>query len=270
MRKDYISVSGSDEQMNEASFVEQYWTGIWEKGAGDEAWNRDIERREEFGLMKPFLDQLPAGARILDGGCGTGAWTLCLGRLGYEVVGLDISRATIEKLKTLFPNKNFEEGDIRSTRFPDGSFDAYFSWGAFEHFEIGLGPCMSEARRIVKPGGYLFVSVPFHNERMWKRDHQPLAAVDSDYESGAGYRHAQRFYQWRLTKQELQREFEMYGFNTLQINAIHKSSGIHRMIVTDFGFAPQSPAHYVLSRVLGPLVGKDYVSHMIMAVGRKW
>ena len=148
--------------------------------------------------MAPYLAQLPKGARILDGGCGLGDWTLCLARQGFSVAGLDLSRQTVAQLKSRFPEAEFVDGDIRRTVFSDNSFDAYFSWGVFEHFEAGLQDCVREAYRIVKPGGWLFITVPMDNLRL-----AMLAATNSSIPVPEG---RQRFYQWRLTRPELQRE----------------------------------------------------------------
>src|SRR5262249_17010217 len=130
--------------------------------------------------MKPYLDRLPKGSRLLDGGCGTGEWTLYFQQKGFDVCGLDISRTTVEKLKSYFPDSRFVVGDIRKTDFPDNTFDAYYSWGAFEHFEIGLGPCLDEAYRVLKPGGWLFISVPLHNGRLVRKERKPLSVWDED------------------------------------------------------------------------------------------
>jgi ubiquinone/menaquinone biosynthesis C-methylase UbiE len=110
------------------------------------------------------------------------------------VIGLDISKATIERLSEIFPDHNFIVGDIRSTGFDDESFDAYFSWGTFEHFEIGLGPCFKEANRILKKGGYLFVSVPFQNGRHLRKDRRELYMWDENFDRENGYVKEIRFY----------------------------------------------------------------------------
>ena len=54
--------------------------------------------RPEYRVMAPYLRQLPPSARMLDGGCGLGEWTVNLSRLGYRVLGLDISEETVTLL----------------------------------------------------------------------------------------------------------------------------------------------------------------------------
>ena len=67
-------------------------------------------------------------ARILEGGCGTGAVARHLAKINSscEVVGLDPSPRFIQKAKELsdgFSNLRFEEGDALSLPFDNASFD---------------------------------------------------------------------------------------------------------------------------------------------------
>lgn len=253
----------------ETDFVKEHWTHVWNQSDFGKGAREQVERRTEFEIMAPILKSLPQGARILDGGCGLGAWTLGLSSMGYKVTGMDLSEKTILKLKEMFPGEQFEAGDLRATRFSDDEFDAYFSWGVFEHFEAGLGACLNEAHRIVKKNGHLFISVPFHNRRLWRRDHMPLGAVEPDYIQGRGYAKSMRFYQWRLTEQELRRELEMHGFTVQSVMPIHKEVGVHRMLVTDYGISANSMLHNVLLKLLSPVLPSSYIANMVMAVGVK-
>jgi len=267
MRKDYITVLDKAET-SETDFVKDHWTEVWNKMSSGSGALEQIVNRSEFRIMEPFLKKLQSGARVLDGGCGLGAWTVGLSSMGYNVTGIDISEKTIHKLREMFPLERFETGDLRQTRFRDGEFDAYFAWGVFEHFEAGLAPCLKEAHRILKKDGYLFVSVPFHNGRLWKRDHMPTgsAAKSNPGESGAGK--PLRFYQWRLTREELRRELEMQGFHVHSVTPIHRETGVHRMLVTDYGLAENSLVYKVLKKLISPVISAEYAANMIIAVGQ--
>ncbi|MDA1166442.1 MAG: class I SAM-dependent methyltransferase [Planctomycetota bacterium] len=269
MRKDYLPVDAAASSLEEAAFVERFWTEQWQ--------NRDsppdvsaIARREEYRLMAPHLRGLPSGSRILDGGCGLGEWTVFLAQQGFDVTGLDISEATIARLATWFPTASFRHGDLRRTDFPDASFDAYFSWGTFEHFENGLGDCLTEASRIVRRGGWLFVSVPFQNWRLVLRDARALEHWDEEFDAQSGYRTPQRFYQWRLTREELRRELELHGFSVLGVTPVGKLTGVGRMLQWGFPlFAKGSRPYAMASRVGALVLPASYVSHMILAVAKR-
>ena len=269
MKKDYIPVEESQTHLDEAAFVEAYWTRMWDGQTFPSAAQQDIERRDEFRVMDPYLSTLAPKSRLLDGGCGLGEWSLYYASRGYEVVGLDISRATIERLASRFPQHTFITGDLRKTTFADASFHAYYSWGTFEHFEEGLGPCLREAARILKPHGYLFISIPFQNGRHTRRDAKPLRHWDEHFDPQLGYRMPMRFYQWRLTESELQRELEIHGFKTLKMVPIHKWDGLHRFTRHNLGLNPRSRGARLLQRLLYPVIPRQYVAHMLMAVAQR-
>ncbi len=125
--------------VDETAAIEAQWTRAW-RGRGQPAGPRRPHTRQG-GIPgnRPYLARLRPGARLLDGGCGLGDWTLHFTRAGYPTLGLDISRATVDPLQLKFPEAEFVVGDIRSTGLPDASSGGYFSWGTFEHFQDGLG-----------------------------------------------------------------------------------------------------------------------------------
>lgn len=268
MKKDYVPISKGDATLPETAFVEQYWTRVWDaSGAGSPA--ATVEGADEFRLIDPYLAKLPSGSRVLDAGCGLGAWTLYYATRGLHTVGLDISRATIDALKARFPGEHFAVGDIRDTGFDDDHFDACFSWGAFEHFEEGLGAPLREARRILKPGGHLFVSVPYQNPRHLLRDQRRLHRWDETFHPAHGYRSEMRFYQWRLTRPELQRELEIHGFKTVGVEPIYKGRGVHALVMHDLHLNPESRLGTAARMVLSPLLSRRMVAHMILGIGQK-
>ena len=262
MRKDYTTAATAGDE-SEIEFVERYWTEVWEREGGPQDAIGKIPGKAEFKIMAPYIAKLPAGARLLDGGCGLGDWTVHFSRGGHPTLGLDISRATVEKLQSLFPDATFAVGDIRDTGLPDKSFDGYFSWGVFEHFEEGLHRCVGEAFRVLKPGGYLFVSVPFENLR-----HSLRAAGRRDRNTDPDGP-PRRFYQWRLTRDELRRELTAGGFEVLDVKPIHKRQGVLRSLHHEFGLDYRWFVTKGLSVVLQPFVPGNLIAHMILAVARR-
>ena len=269
MKKDYIPVSIAELSLPETAFVERFWTEKWNERELTASLAEKIERREEYKLMQPYLASLPPGNPILDGGCGIGEWTLYLTSQGFEVTGIDLSQAVVNKLQARFPEVHFAAGDIRQTRFEDSSFAAYFSWGTFEHFEDGFAKPLQEAQRIIKPGGKLFLTVPFQNDRHIRRERGALWRWDKAFGRGKGYTAPMRFYQWRLTKPKLQRELEMNGFRLLQIEAIQKRHGLRRMVQHDLHLDPKSLAGKAAQVLLDPFVTKAYAAHMLFVAAEK-
>jgi SAM-dependent methyltransferase len=255
MRKDYINTDSPDE--HETMFVENYWTRVWEREGGPKGAIERIPSLDEYRLMRPYLN---LGGRIFDGGCGLGDWVLMFDKEGFEVTGMDLSRHTVEQLRTLFPYAKFICGDIRHTKYPDNYFDAYYSWGVFEHFEAGPRDCILEALRILKPGGSLFISVPLDNLR------QSLLGTFTGAKSVAA---GARFYQYRFTREELARELSLGGFELVSFHPIHRRQGVLRSLHHEFGLPYQWLLTRGLSVVLAPFIPRWWIAHMMLAVAKK-
>jgi len=105
------------------------------------------------------------GKRILDLACGPGTLSYRLARdvsPEGEVVGIDLAPGMIELARrealTGLPLR-FELMDMEDLRFPDGYFDAA-ACGHGLQFVPDLHRALTEARRVIKPGGRLGASVP--------------------------------------------------------------------------------------------------------------
>ncbi|MGZ5545295.1 MAG: methyltransferase domain-containing protein [Limisphaerales bacterium] len=262
MRRDDRTYDPSEGD-NEIAAIETQWTRIWDAQGGPQGRADSIKRREEFKIMWPYIERLQKGSRLLDGGCGLGDWVLWLTRAGYPTVGLDVSQVVVAKLKLMFPEMEFAVGDIRATGFPDNSFDAYFSWGTFEHFEEGFGPVVSEAYRVLKPGGLLFVSTPFLNVR-----HALRATLREPWRLQRQTT-PMRFYQWRLTRGELALELARRGFTVEDVKIIHKRQGLQRWLQQNFGLDPTSTVARGIAFLVSPFLPGALLAHMILAIARK-
>jgi SAM-dependent methyltransferase len=267
MKKDYVKADAALHS-EEAQFVEDFWTRRWEAQAElpDPA---AVAAREEYRLMRPYLSSLPEGARLLDGGCGMGEWTVFLAGQGFQVAGLDLSQRTIERLQAHYPGQEFVRGDIRDTGFAADSFDAYFSWGAFEHFEAGPGECIAEAYRLLKPGGLLCISVPYQNWRHILREARRRYRWHEAFNFTPGAPGDWRFYQWRFTPADLRQELEMRGFTVLNFAPLHREEGLRRAIIWDLGLKPGSRLFRWVERLLLRVIPGRLAAHMLFAAARK-
>ncbi|RPG33973.1 MAG: class I SAM-dependent methyltransferase [Muricauda sp. TMED12] len=262
MRRDDRQYDPSEGEA-EIEAIAAQWTKKWEAQGGPSANYKGIERREEFKILDSFVRQLPKGSELLDGGCGLGEWTVYYTRSGYRAVGLDVSELTISKLKERFEDCEFTVADIRKSGFESDRFDLYFSWGTFEHFEEGFGPVMSEAFRILKPGGRLLISIPFDNLRHSVRGALTSAQLNS------GDHQRKRFYQWRLTREELAQTLQRSGFQVEVVHIIGKRQGLVRALHHNLGLPHSSKLTHAFAAAMSPFVPGAVIGHMVLAVARK-
>jgi len=103
-----------------------------------------------------------AGRRVLDLGCGLGGYTEALRERGARVVSADLSPAVLAGLPPLSPRVC---ADALALPFADDAFDLVFCASLIEHVPDG-SVLLREAWRVVRPGGYGYVSFPpFYSPR---------------------------------------------------------------------------------------------------------
>jgi SAM-dependent methyltransferase len=102
-------------------------------------------------LLEHWLEEFPPAQRILDLGCGSGSLPAQLA--GLNVTGIDVDRKSIGEK---FPCAC---ADSHRLPFAGGSFDLVICHHSLEHFHDVPGT-IREIRRVLRPDGRLFVSVP--------------------------------------------------------------------------------------------------------------
>ena len=107
------------------------------------------------------FDQLPAGSRVLDVGCGIGGSARILARdYGLDVLGISISPAQIKRATQLTPQSlscHFAVMDALDLELDDESFDAVWSVEAGPHMP-DKQRFADELLRVLKPSGRLAVA----------------------------------------------------------------------------------------------------------------
>jgi SAM-dependent methyltransferase len=84
--------------------------------------------------------------RLLDFGCGGGAYLARMHRQGWQVTGMDVSAAAVDCVRN--------ELDLEPT-----SCDVITMWHSLEHVHAPL-EVLREARQLLVPGGKIFIAVP--------------------------------------------------------------------------------------------------------------
>lgn len=129
--------------------------------------NTRISIHEKYSTNKqPFGDwivshyEIPAGAKVLELGCGTGSmWTNNLQLLTEDVqlVLTDFSEGMLQTAKqnVISENVRFQQVDIQEIPYPDDSFDVVIANMMLYHVP-DLHKGLSEVRRVLKPGGVFY------------------------------------------------------------------------------------------------------------------
>ena len=129
--------------------------------------------RAESRLRNPWLvDRLLRAhgphARVLDIGCGAGFLSNHLAYAGFDVTGLDASRAslTVAAQHDATHRVNYLLGDALSLPFDDASFDAVCAMDVLEHVETPAA-VIAELARVLRPGGTFFLHTFNRNPLAW-------------------------------------------------------------------------------------------------------
>jgi SAM-dependent methyltransferase len=182
--------------------VRRHYEDFWADAPQDpEPWA--WERRRAL-----LLAEARPGERVLDLGCGAGRFVAALQAAGADPVGVEVAEAALERAR-----RNAPGADLRAIE-PDGSLP-------LEHASVDLVWCsevlehvadtayaLLEARRVLRPGGRLLVTVPFHGRL--KGTLIALARFDAHFDPLGQHL---RFY----TRTSLEATLRQAGFDSVRV-----------------------------------------------------
>lgn len=124
-------------------------------------WNATLARGVDAAVDRAMGKHLPAGGRVLDLGCGTGANLARLLRLDIpfsQYIGIDLTPEMLAVARYKFghlPNVTFEQRDLLHDPLPEGEFDLIISTWVLSHLKERAGEAVEKAREHLKPGGHI-------------------------------------------------------------------------------------------------------------------
>jgi SAM-dependent methyltransferase len=233
-----------------------FWENHWsEKRFPSGLGQLSANAREFVGVTARFV---APGAHVLEGGCGNGDIAIALHEAGFRVTALDWAPKTVQRLRDYVPGMEVVVGDVRDlTEFRSELFDSYWSVGVIEHFWDGYSEILSEAHRVLRPGGWLFLTFPAMNSvrraKAWAGCFMPWETEDEP----------PGFYQFLLDPDRVVNDVEELGF---KIREVRRRSGPN-------GFAEEfwkgSDMVSIFARkALGVLLVR-FVGHGVIIVAQK-
>lgn len=194
---------------------------------------------DRFLWLRKRLPEPQYGHRLLDAGCGSGAFTVWADRVGYDALGLtwdeDDAQVARERAALVKSQASFEVQDLRqlaSRDDLDGRFDTVLCFENIEHI-LNDEQLMRSLVGTLRPGGVLLLTTP-------NADYWPLDRFDAgpwtQVEDGG---HVRKGY----TEERLRELSELAG---LRVEALESCSGILSQKVTAL--------HRALGRLFPPLL----------------
>lgn len=110
--------------------------------------------------IQKFINFLPARAKILDIGCGSGRDAKIFTENGLSVLGIDFSQNLINIAQSHAPLAEFQIMDIETMKFSPSSFDGAWAGCILSHIsKKRLGAVLQNIQSLLKPDGYFYLSV---------------------------------------------------------------------------------------------------------------
>lgn len=197
-----------DEQELQNAYQENYFSSSDHLDWGyQDYFQLEDEIRETSRARLDIVKQYVNSGTLMEAGCATG-WFLDEARQqGFDVQGVELSRFAAEWGQTNL-GLSIYPGTLKEAGYESESFGMAALWDVLEHVIDPLGE-LQEINRVLKEGGYLFVSIPHVGS--------PLAKLMGRKWFGYAKIKEHLFF---FTKEAIAAALEQTGF---EVVAIHKS-----------------------------------------------
>ncbi|MEI9942611.1 MAG: methyltransferase domain-containing protein [Chitinophagaceae bacterium] len=124
-------------------------------------YNRIADRKRIDFIADVLKKSFPDNARVLDVGCGNGVISRHLGRMGYEVLGIDVSDKTIEMARAIepLPNVTFMKKSAEELVASGEKYDIVICSEVLEHLNEP-GKLLEVLHSTIADNGKLIITVP--------------------------------------------------------------------------------------------------------------
>jgi len=239
---------------------EDFWAELWRQRLAG-SYFADADRGDLRDLENVLVPNLDREGSHLEAGCGAGYWVAALAARGYRVEGVESSKLLVDAVLEIRPDLPVRHGDALALDYPDGHFAGYLSFGVVEHRREGPHPFLAEARRLLRPGGRLVISVPFLNPLRRAKARLGLYAPAPPADG-------RPFFQYGFGEEEMAGLLQEHGFT---LDEVHHHE-VQRCLVEEL------PLFFRLNRMRGggvlrrravPLVPPRLAAHLLLLVGTR-
>jgi SAM-dependent methyltransferase len=238
---------------------DQYWYQYWKARLTPKYYTsaeaNDLTSDQLGSILLRVMS--PQGLH-LEAGCGAGYWVAALRHNGFNIEGIEYARDLVDLVHATNHELPVRQGDVLHIDSPDDHYDSYLSIGVVEHRVEGPQPFLSEAYRVLKPGGKILISVPFFGPTRKLKSH--LSMYDHKLPELP-------FFQYGFTSEEFTSYLQKAGFSIEMVQPLYP----HRLLLEEIALYRwifnQSWSHFVKQCAEKLLQKKD--GHMLLVVGGK-
>lgn len=196
-------------------------------GYHEELWRALPEGREpsDFAVRRRFLlERVRPGARVLDVGCGEGAFTSELAQARAVAVGVDVAAEPLRRARARHPELDLREIPVEGPwELDDAGFDVVWAGEVIEHV-AHTAAWLSEVRRVLRSGGTLLVSTPAHTRVTLIRLALSKRAFAEHFDPLGDHL---RFY----TRETLTALLDQFGFESIETHLAAGLPGARRVLL---------------------------------------
>lgn len=123
------------------------------------AWIDEISGDPRLRFLAQLDGRLPAGATVVDLGCGAGVPCTAALALRHRVLGVDISFSQLALAAERVPTARFVQQDIAALALPDASLDAVTAFYSLTHVpREEHAALLARIAGWLRPGGFLLAT----------------------------------------------------------------------------------------------------------------
>ena len=238
---------------------DRYWYQYWKSRLTPDYYtSAEINDLESDQLGTVILQVMSRQGLHLEAGCGAGYWVAALRHRGFMIEGIEYARELVDLVLAANPKLPIREGNALYIDSPDNHYDTYLSIGVVEHRIEGPEPFLSEAYRVLKPGGKILISVPFFG---------PMRKLKSHLSMYDRIPPELPFFQFGFTTKEYTNYLQKAGFSIEMVQPLYP----HRLLLEEvllYRLIFNQPwGHFVRQWAEKLLQKKD--GHMVLVVGSK-